>query len=85
MESVPGPRWKEDKEIMVLKVKPDDFEAIQSERKRWEARPLVEHRKGGGKGNPFAPWKYLHLATEGRGVKVQRYYERGLSLSLIHI
>ena len=63
---------------MVLKVDRDDFEAIQLGRKRWEARPLVEHRKGGGKGNPFAPWKYLHLATEGRIVKFQRYYESGL-------
>ena len=91
MASVPEPHWKEDRhqwccsgeksddeEIMVLKVDRDDFEAIQLGRKQWEARPLVEHRKGGGKGDPFAPWKYLHLATEGRIVKFQRYYESGL-------
>ena len=63
---------------MVLKVDRDDFEAIQLGRKRWEARPLVEYRKGGGKGELLAPWKYLHLATEGRIVKFQRYYESGL-------
>ena len=91
MASVPEPHWKEDRHqwccsgeksdddvIMVLKVDRDDFEAIQLGRKRWEARPLVEYRKGGGKGELLAPWKYLHLATEGRIVKFQRYYESGL-------
>ena len=91
MASVPDPHWKEvchqwccpgkksdDDVIMDLKVDCDDFEAIQLGRKRWEARPLVEYRKGGGKGKLLAPWKYLHLATEGRIVKLQRYYESGL-------
>ena len=62
---------------MVLKVDRDDFEAIKFERKRWEARPLVEHRKGGGKGAPFALWKYLHLVTEGRVVNFQLTYSFG--------
>ena len=91
MASVTEFHWKEDRpqsccssertddeEIMVLKVDPDIFAAIASGSKRWEARPLVEHRKGGGNGDVIAPWKYLHLATEGRIVKLQRYYESGL-------
>ena len=52
---------------MLLQLQRPHFEAIKSERKRWEGRPLVERRKDGS----FAPWKYLHLATEGRVVKFQ--------------
>ena len=66
MASVPEPHWKEkrdDERIMVLKVGRDDFEAILSERKRWAARPLLDHRGRCG-------W-YVRLATEGRLVKFQ--------------
>ena len=52
---------------MLLQVRRSHFNAIQSERKLWEGRPLVERRKDGS----FAPWKFLHLATEGRVVKFQ--------------
>ena len=52
---------------MLLQVKRSHFDAIKSERKLWEGRPLVERRKDGS----YAPWKLLHLATEGRVVKFQ--------------
>ena len=52
---------------MLLQLQRPHFEAIKSERKRWEGRPLFERRKDGS----FARWKYLHLATEGRVVKFQ--------------
>ena len=52
---------------MLLQVKGSHFDAIKSERKLWEGRPLVERRKDGS----YAPWKLLHLATEGRVVKFQ--------------
>ena len=58
---------RDDEKKMLLQVQRPHFEAIKSERKRWEGRPLVERRKDGS----FAPWKYLHLATEGRVVKFQ--------------
>ena len=58
---------RDDTKKMLLQLKRPHFEAIKSERKRWEARPLVQRRKDGS----LAPWKYRHLATEGRVVKFQ--------------
>ena len=52
---------------MLLQVKGSHFDAIKSERKLWEGRPLVERRKDGS----YAPWRYLPLVTEGRVVKFQ--------------
>ena len=52
---------------MLLQLQRPHFEAIKSQRKLWEGRPLVERRKDGS----LAPWKYRHLATEGRVVKFQ--------------
>ena len=58
---------RDDEKKMLLQLKRRHFAAMKSERKTWEGRPLVERRKDGS----FAPWKYRHLATEGRVVKFQ--------------
>ena len=52
---------------LLLQLKRWHWESIRSGRKRWEARPLVEKRKGG----KIAPWRYRNLATEGRMVTFQ--------------
>ena len=58
---------RDDEKKMLLQLKRRHFAAIKLERKTWEGRPLVERTKDGS----FAPWKFLHLATEGRVVKFQ--------------
>ena len=58
---------READKIMLLQLQRPYFETIKSERKRWEGRPLVERRNNGS----FAPWRYRHLATEGRVIKFQ--------------
>ena len=58
---------RDDEKIMCLQLQRRHFEAIKSGRKRWKGRPLVERRKDAS----FAPWRYCHLATEGRVVKFQ--------------
>ena len=57
----------DDEKKLLLQLKRSHFEAIESGRKRWEGRPLVERRKDGS----IAPWKFRHLATEGRVVRIQ--------------
>jgi len=60
-------------EILLWQVDRYDFQAIKSQRKRWEAIPLVRRMKGGGKGAAFAFWEDLDLVTEGRVVKFRSY------------
>ena len=52
---------------MLLQLKRPHFEAIESERKRWEGRPLFAR----GKDDRCVPWKQRHLATGGRVIKFQ--------------
>jgi len=66
---------------MLLQVQRCHFDAIKSERKRWEGRPLVERRKDGS----FAPWRFLHLATEGRVVKFQSGPPPNLALRVVEV
>ena len=60
-------------EILLWQVDRYDFQAIKSQRKRWEAIPLVRRMKGGGRGAALAFWEDLDLVTEGRVVKFRSY------------
>ena len=57
----------DERKVMLLQLKRPHFEAIKSERKRWEGRPLFAR----GKDDRCVPWKQRHLATEGRVIKFQ--------------
>ena len=62
-----GIKKRNSEKEMLLQVQRCHFDAIKSERKRWEGRPLFERRKDGS----FARWRFHHLATAGRVVKLQ--------------